>query len=177
MLFLVIIILFVNIQILIAIHYTTTSSTKLNANIILGLSIPYEYQKDERIAVICNALKKRCRSIFIIGVFLNVFIIFVYQYISFTMTFVFIYFIVINYSYNQVLNTHVKQLKELKVKNNWYTNNKNILSIDTELSRLKDTFVLSRFYFLVPLVIFVMIALYFNNFIFNLYFIAIYIWL
>ena len=173
--FVLIIMLFVNIQILIAMHYTTVSSIKPNGNIILGLSIPTTHLLDERIVKICKELKKECNYVLLICLFANILMLPIYEYVSFMLAFVLIYFLAVMGIYNVVFNKYVKQLKKLKVENEWYTENKNILSIDTELSRMKDTFPISRILFLPSFMIIVWCMFYFDNLFLNFYCLTIFI--
>ncbi len=167
--FVLIIMLFVNIQILIAMHYTTVSSIKPNGNIILGLSIPTTHLLDERIVKICKALKKECKYVLLISLFANILMLPIYEYVSFMLAFVLIYFLAVMGIYNVAFNKYVKKLKELKIENEWYTENKNILSIDTEVSRIKDTFPMSRYCFLPSFMIIVCCMFYFDSLGLNIY--------
>jgi len=54
------------------------------------------------------------------------------------------------YFYTNVFNRHFSELYSLKRENEWWVGEQNIISIDTEVSRLKDTFMLSKKWFVLP---------------------------
>jgi len=121
-----------------------------NGNILLGVTLPYEALGDSRTAEIINKYRKAYRVVVLIFLIFAVPVPFFAEYSSITMIYLFVLCCAMVYFYTNVFNRHFSELYSLKRENEWWVGEQNIISIDTEVSRLKDTFMLSKKWFALP---------------------------
>jgi uncharacterized membrane protein len=148
-----IIFLSVNLTFLIALYMTDRTGEKSNGNMLLGVTLPYHALKDE---AIINIIKKYHNTYsFLALVFLTLTIpyLLIAEYISFTLIYFLVWSIGLLYLNQRIINKYYNELFLLKREKEWWVGTRHIISIDTEVSRLKNTFAISKKWFIVPLII------------------------
>ena len=134
-----------------AVWLTYRSGAKSNGNMLLALTIPAEHHKHEEVKSILQAYKKKCNLFFLCLLVLSApFVLFPYD------SFVLIYLTLYMFGavpIEIILRRHQDELRELKRKYGWWVGTPRMISIDLEVSRLKDTFPVSKAWWILPVVI------------------------
>lgn len=138
---------------LLAIYATFKTAVKANGRLILGVTLPHEaLNHSDTIHVVNNFRKAHTLNTLIFFV-LAIPAFFIAQYWSLIMLYLLVWICAIIYRGSVVFSRHFSELYALKQKNEWWVGERNIISIDTEVSRLKNTFMLSKNWFILPFVI------------------------
>lgn len=145
---------------IIAMHLSIISSVK-KGFLILGVKIPKENQEDEEIIENVTNFKYECRILFIVYLLLAFVSIAVAKYISLLIFFVLIYSISVIGGYTICFNKYNKRILALKKRKDWQSDMRRIVTVDTELSRLKGDFPVSAKWF-VPVPIICLVVGYFT---------------
>ena len=137
---------------IIAMHLSIISSVK-KGFLILGVKIPKENQEDEEIIENVTNFKYECRILFIVYLLLAFVSIAVAKYISLLIFFVLIYSVSVIGGYTICFNKYNKRILALKKRKYWQSDMRRIVTVDTELSRLKGDFPVSAKWFVpVPII-------------------------
>lgn len=132
---------------------TNQTATKPNKNILLGVTLPYHILKDESVLKIVKEYKKSYSILFPIFLLCSAPILIVSSYPSFIIIYTFIWIITLLYFNNRVYLKYFRSLYSLKRKNDWFLKNKHMVTIDTEVTRIKNKMPISRLWFIPSLVI------------------------
>lgn len=147
-----IIFLFAAISILIAIYVESNSGLKGGKNILIGVTIPYPELKNKEVIEIINEFKKRNKIMVLIGMVLFIPISFIH-YVSLILIYFFVWIGVISVLSHKNFMKYNSKLMELKRKYNWFLPNKHVVTIDTEVTRLKDKMPVSKLWFIPSIII------------------------
>ena len=137
---------------IVSIYISNNSSTKANNNILIGITIPALELKNKEVLRIIDSYKKEnikfmIGSIiaFIPGLFMT--------YISFQFLYLFLWVVGLMYGSNKIIMKYNKELMNLKREKDWLMPSKHLITIDTEVSRLKDKMIISKMWFIPSIVI------------------------
>ncbi len=139
--------------ILLTIYFVFRLAEKPNGNILLGVTLPYEQLKNEEILHIVKRYHNANLKCLFIFMFILIPTYLIKEYMSFLLLYSTIFFIILFYVNNKVYMKYFKRLYNLKKENKWFVGATHIVSIDTEVSRLKNTFVVSKLWFAPSLII------------------------
>ena len=136
-------------------HFSIISSTEPNGSIIMGVNIPEEHHNNMNIHNIRKYFKKSCRVLFW-SLFVFQFLLFPLRcYLSLSTLFVMIFILGTIGAYTRLFQESSRKLFQLKKENRWFLGEVSIQNIDTEVSRLKNTFPVSKWWFTPPILIFI----------------------
>lgn len=145
---------------LISSHFSVLSSIKAKGNVIFTVKIPADNHGDVEVQNIINEFKRKLKIIFYVFLALSLIILLIGKWISISIIYMDLYLLGIMISYHLHFDIYRRKLLEVKNKRKWGVGEKRIISIDTELSRLKDTFPVSAKWFL-PVIFIIMISMLF----------------
>jgi len=128
-------------------------AAKPNGNILLGVTLPYDALSDSRTLEIIKKYRKACRLVVLIFLIFAVPVPFFAEYPSINMIYILASCFAMGYFYKELFSKHFSELYSLKRENGWWIGEQNIISIDTEVSRLKDSFMLSKKWFVLPFLV------------------------
>ena len=125
-------------------------AAKPNGNILLGVTLPYDALNDSRTLEIINKYRRACRFVVLVFLLFAIPVPLFANYPSLNMIYLLVSCFAMGYFCKELFSKHFSELYSLKRENEWWVGEQNIISIDTEVSRLKDTFLLSRKWFILP---------------------------
>jgi len=126
---------------------------KANGNILLGVTLPYDALKDGAVTAIVKKFRKTSSLLLLKCYLLTLPLVFISGFVSISMMYIFIWFTAVIIANQKTIRKYWNELYALKRENQWWVGTRNIVSVDTEVSRLKDTFPVSRAWFVIPLII------------------------
>jgi uncharacterized membrane protein len=135
------------------IYAANSTGAKPNGNMLLGVTLPYDALKDEAAAGIVSKYKKAFSAVVLIFLLLTAPVFFTAKYISITMLYMLAWFAAFMYFNQKTVGRYSKELYSLKRANGWWTGARSVISVDTEVSRIKNLFPVSKKWFVVPLII------------------------
>lgn len=147
-----IILIFVAISMLVSVYIEYIGGVKLKKGIILAVSLPYGKDKEKEVLEIVQNYKKELNKVMIlIGIF------FLPIIMLSKVSLVFIYFViwtmVLFKGSSNILEKYSDKMKDLKRRNNWFVGTTNIRNIDTEVSKLRNEMVVSKWWFIPSILI------------------------
>lgn len=148
-----------NIFVLLILHFTSKGAGKPNGNIILGVKIPTIYLKDERVQTIVKEYEVKYKSIFWVLLLVQVVGYPIRQWVSVSLLWIYADIALMVGGYTYYIEYYARKLRALKKAEGWTQGDGHILNIDMEVSRLKNTFPVSRSWFLIPLAIILLLSL------------------
>jgi uncharacterized membrane protein len=119
-------------------------------NIKIGVSLPVDVLKSREIKDIAGQYRKALLILVLIAAAASVPLFFLLSYVSIAILFLFTWMGVVFYAANRVFSKYHRKLLVLKQNNHWFGKNARIVTIDTEVSRLKDTMPISGSWFILP---------------------------
>lgn len=121
-----------------------------NGDLLMGIHIPLEYQKEEKVQDIIRKYHKSYTSLLVIfGLFS--FLIFGIKWISFLIFYSTIWCGILFWSNQKVFAYYSKKLYDLKCKQGWFCGEKKIITVDTIVSQQKYKMPISKYWFLIPI--------------------------
>lgn len=129
---------FVILIFVVALFTTNQTATKLNKNTILGVTLPYHILKNKDVMEIVKSYKKSYSVLILIFIILSLPMLIFKNSPSFTMIYTFTWIILLLCLNNKTYIKHFKVLYSLKRKNDWFLENKQVITVDTEVSRIKN---------------------------------------
>lgn len=142
-----------NIIVVLAMHFSLKGMGKTDGNMILGVKIPKMQRKDERVQVIVTEYEAKFKKLFWPMMLLQIVGYPLKQWVSISLLWVFLYIAIVIGAYTYCAEHYARKLRNLKKEEGWTKECGHVLNIDTEVSRLKHTFPISRKWFGVPVVI------------------------
>jgi uncharacterized membrane protein len=106
--------------------------------------------KNREIEDIAGQYRKALLILVLIAAAASVPLFFLLSYVSIAILFLFTWMGVVFYAASRVFSKYHKKLLVLKQNNRWFGKNARIVTIDTEVSRLKDTMPISGSWFILP---------------------------
>ena len=145
------IMLFTSLIVLLILYYEAKGASKPNKNVILGIMIPPLELKNVEVTSITKEFMKKIKILFLIS--LVVFIPFIFLDTALLMIGWLLWFGIVYFLYYKIICKYNNKLKEVKRNNNWLLPNKQLLNIDTELTKAKDKMPVSKWWFALAMVI------------------------
>ncbi|MCL2215508.1 MAG: hypothetical protein FWB91_00680 [Defluviitaleaceae bacterium] len=137
---------------ILAVYVSNRTAAKANGNLLLGVTLPSQALNDKAV----NGIVKKYRLAHSLNTIaflaLTVPVLFMYEYLSLLLIYLLLWISALFYLNQIIFNKYFSELYALKRKNEWWAGTQNIISVDTEVSRLKNTFMLSGNWFAFPFV-------------------------
>ncbi|MBD7912369.1 DUF5808 domain-containing protein [Clostridium cibarium] len=139
--------LFITIVICASLFLSNLMAFKPNQNIILNTTLPFSELDNKEVLDIIKTFKKDNIKYFFINIILNIPSFFITSDVI-SIIYLLLWVISIFTIYHIVIKKHITKLRNLKMKNNWFLKNKHVISIDTEVSRIKNKMPVSILWFI-----------------------------
>lgn len=153
----------VPIAIVLSMYFNCRYMIKGNKNILIGVTIPFLELKNEKVLEITNEFKKVNIVLYIILVILFI-PSFFFKFNSNQIIYLFLWIAVTYGISRRLFIKYNKKLMDLKRENNWLLPSKRLITIDTELTRLKDKMPVSILWFIPSFILsLIPIVIVFNN--------------
>ncbi len=151
-------------SILLIVHSSIVFSAKPKGTAYMSLTIPVSVQDNPELISITEDFKKRCNRLLIIFILAFALFIPLLSYVSLTVLYLFLYIILVIFFYSNEVKKSTLKIYDLKVKSKWFVGSTKVINIDTKVSSMKNSFPISRLWFLLPL--FLHGLLFFSNLIY-----------
>lgn len=138
---------------ILCVFFENQSALKPNKNMILGVTLPYEYLNDIAVTTIITKYKKSNSLLYVLAILLSLFFIFLQDYTSLTLIYLLLWVTVLLYSNEKLYLRYFKELLSLKKQNGWFVGGKHLVTIDTDVSRIKNKLAISPLWFIPSLII------------------------
>ena len=144
---------FTALTILIAIYATNQTTTKANGHTLLGIALPHTALKNEKVIEITKKYTKNHTLNTVVFAILTL-PMFLASAAPIAVTlYLLLWCTIFIYINQKIFLNHFHTLYNLKKTNNWWLGTHQLVTIDTEVSRLKNTFPIQKKYFLIPILI------------------------
>ncbi len=148
----------INLFVLLIMYFSAISMAVSAPNLIFGIAIPKEHLKSQEFSSIIENYKKQCKKLTWILLPLQ-FTGFIFKdLIAISMIYLMFLLALIIGGFNYLFCKSSKQVKVIKIKNEWYIEAQKAVLIDTELARLQNTFPIKIKYF-VPCVVIIIVSM------------------
>jgi uncharacterized membrane protein len=137
--------------ILVSVYFASQASPQ--PNIRIGVSLPQEVSKNSEIEAIVKKYRNAVLLLVLIAAAAGIPLFFLLSYMSIAILYLFAWIGLVLYSVSRIFTKYHRKLMELKKNNRWFGNNARIVTIDTEVSRLKDTMPISGKWFFLPVLL------------------------
>lgn len=137
---------------LIAFYFENNTATKAKNGVLLGVTLPYSEIKNKNVLQIVEEYKKGNKIFALIGIIVF-FPIVLIKYLSLKMIYLFIWIFFMELLSYKLFDKYNKRLKILKIENKWFISQTRLLTIDTEVTRLKDKMPVSALWFIPSIII------------------------
>lgn len=136
----------------VSMYVTFLTAAAPKNNIILNVTLPREVQKDSRVLEITGKFKKviLLESLFLLAISSGIFLI---SQPSLILLLLCVWIVLTIFAGSRILSIYSKRLADLKVQNQWFVGKTHTITIDMEVSRVKEKMPVSQLWFLVPLAI------------------------
>lgn len=146
-----------------AMYFNCRYMIKGNKNILIGVTIPFLELKNEKVLDITNKFKQENIILYIISVIAFI-PSFFFKFNSNQILYLFLWIGVLYEISRRLFMKYNKKLMDLKRENNWLLPSKRLITIDTEVTRLKDKMPISVLWFIPSFIIsLIPIVIVFNN--------------
>ena len=146
-----------------AMYFNCRYMIKGNKNILIGVTIPFLELKNEKVLDITNKFKRENIILYIIAIIAFI-PSFFFKFNSNQILYLFLWIGVFYEFSRRLFMKYNKKLMDLKRENNWLLPSKRLITIDTEVTRLKDKMPVSVFWFIPSFIIsLIPIVIVFNN--------------
>ncbi|MCL2588190.1 MAG: DUF5808 domain-containing protein [Oscillospiraceae bacterium] len=139
--------------IVLALYIASQTGAKPNGNVLLGVSLPDHALQDKAVM----ALVAKYRRAYLLQTLSFLLLTLPMVFLAESASFVTVYFSLLLFAllcvHFKLLHSYFTRLSALKLENDWQVGDIGIISIDTEVSRRKHTFMVSQAWFLFPLAI------------------------
>ncbi len=153
----------VSIVFVLAMYFNCRYMIKGDKNILIGVTIPFLELKNEKVLEITHEFKKENIILYIISVIAFI-PSFFFKFNSNQILYLFLWIGVFYEVSRHLFMKYNKKLMDLKRENNWLLPSKRLLTIDTEVTRLKDKMPVSVLWFIPSFIIsLIPIVIVFNN--------------
>jgi uncharacterized membrane protein len=138
--------------VLLSVYGAHKTGANPNGNTLLGISLPNEVLENDAVTGIAQKYRRANNLLGLIFFALSLPLIFI-TYASISFIYMLAWGVAVFGLYGAVLNKHYDKLATLKAEKKWWVGECRIISVDTEVSRLKDLFPVSKTWYLIPLLI------------------------
>lgn len=148
----VIILIIVGLILILSIYFTNETATKPKNSILINVTLPYNKLKNKEVLDIVSLYRIENRRLMLLALSTLILEIFI-SYPS--LQFIYLLLIVLGLmcGSSKIFNKYNKQLMELKREKDWLLPNKYVITIDTEVSRMKDKMPISKWWFIPSVII------------------------
>lgn len=158
MISLFLIIVFCNFMVLLVSQYSMLMLGKNDGNSILAVNFPTKYLNDLTLNTIAREYSLKCYQIFYAHLISLVLFFFARNYAMISVTMTLIYCFSVSICYMIVFDKYRKQIIKIKREQGWYFSEKHIVTVDTEVSRIKESFMFSRKWFIPPILLTIILS-------------------
>ncbi|MFA5628872.1 MAG: PH domain-containing protein [Dehalococcoidales bacterium] len=137
--------------VLVSVYFASQANPQPNVRI--GVSLPHEALNDIEVKKITGDYRSALRKAVLIAAVIGIPPFFLLSYVSLAMLFMFVWIGVVFYAANRIFIVYHDKLIVLKQNNRWFAKNARIITVDTEVSRLKDTMPISGRWFIIPVLL------------------------
>lgn len=137
----------------IALYVNNQTAVKPYKNMLLGVTLPYSSLSDNDVTRIVCKYKKMYPVLILTASLFSIPILLFTSYPSISILYMFTWVGALLYLNNKVFMKYTHQLKRLKKENDWFIGNKYIVSVDTEVTRIKNKMPVSWLWFIPSLII------------------------
>lgn len=145
--------IFCNFIVLLSSQYSMLMLGKSDGNSILAVNFQSKHLNDLTLNLIAREYTLTCYKIFYPYLISLILFYFVKDYPMISINLTLIYCFSLSISYMIIFNKYRKQIIKIKREQGWYFGDKQIITVDTEVTRIKDSFMLSRKWFIPPIVL------------------------
>jgi len=138
---------------LIAFAVINLAASKPNGNILLGVTLPYDALNDVAVSEILSGFRKSFIISIVVFLLLGAPMLLLYENVPVLTGYLMVWVSACAYTNYRIVTKHFDKLYSLKQEKQWWVGERNILTIDTEVSRLKSRFPISAIWYLIPLII------------------------
>lgn len=147
-----IVLISVGIILLISVYVSNNSATKIKGNVLFSVTLPLEGIKNKEVLEIVR-LYKKFNMKFIIGSSIAFIPALFMTYVSVAFLYLFLLVIVLMYGSNKIFSKYNEKLMKIKREKEWFLPSKHLITIDTEVSRMKDKMIVSKLLFIPSIII------------------------
>ncbi len=153
----------INLFVLLMMYFSTKAMATSSPNLIFGIAIPKENLKAQEFNNIIESYKKQCKKLMWVLLPLQLTGFIFKDLIAISMIYLMVLLAIIIGSFNYLFYKASKQVKAIKIKNEWYVKTQKAVLIDTELARLQSTFPIKLKWFLpADIILIVLLVLFYN---------------
>lgn len=142
-----------NILTILLLHFNMISACKPSGHMVLGVYLPQEHINDEKILAITSKLKLQLKALFWMSLLSQALMLVVKDYPSLSTLFVLIFLFGIITIYTLFFGVYSEKILKLKKEKGWIVGSPSIISLDTEVTRLQNTFPVSAGWFIPGIII------------------------
>lgn len=147
------IIVLCNFMVLLISQYSMLMLGKSDGNSILAVNFPSKYLNDLTLNLIAREYTLTCYKIFYPHLVLLLLFYFAKDYAMISINLTLMYCLSLSICYMIVFDKYRKKIIKVKRDQGWYFGEKNIVTVDTEVTRIKESFMLSRKWFIPPVML------------------------
>ena len=149
--------------VILSMYFNCRYIVKGNKNIIIGVTIPFLELKNKEVLDIVKSFKRDNIIVFIISAILFI-PSFFFKFNSNQIIYLFLWLFGLYFYTRKLFIKYNKKLMDIKRENDWLLPSKRLVTIDTEVTRLKDKMPVSNLWFIPSFIIsFIPIILVFSN--------------
>lgn len=145
----------------VALYVNNLSAVKPSKNLVMGITLPYDSIQNSAVTNITEKYHKAFRKLLLIFSAGALPMLLVSQYVSLSLVYMFVWIALLLMFNDRILKKYSQLLLQLKKKNGWFTGNKNLVIIDTEVLKAKKKMPVSMLWF-IPSVVIAFIPFYMN---------------
>ncbi|MFA9466631.1 MAG: DUF5808 domain-containing protein [Velocimicrobium sp.] len=145
--------LFVTLVVWVSLVLTDKTAESANGNILLGVSLPHLELQNNEVQIIVQKYHKAYTLTGTIFFLLMLPLLIISKYVSISILYILAWCCLLFFVNSLIQKRYFNKLYTLKKENKWYVGEKHIISIDTEVSRLKGKMPASRFWFFLAFII------------------------
>ena len=139
--------------VLLGMYIISQNGSKPNGTILLGVSLPGHAMKDKAVTDIVRQYRRAHSILILISLPLLFPIMLLREDEILTIAYYLLWIAALLCLWLKITSNYFARMSSLKAEKQWQVGSRNTISIDTEVSRLKHTFILPKSWFLLPLAI------------------------
>jgi len=133
-------------------YFNNRTAQVPNGNILLGVSLPHDKLTDPEVLEITERFRRMHTRVCLLAFLLVIAHIPLFNFVSLTLLFMTVWMTGFIWACQWVIARHFNELRALKNKHAWWTGERNVIRVDTEVSRFKDTFPISKKWYVFPII-------------------------
>lgn len=136
---------------LVSLYASSLGNTQ--TNIRIRVSLPHEVLNNGEVEHIVKKYRNTLMKMVLAGAVAGIPLFFLLSYMSITIIYLFTWIGLLMYAFSRIYSKYHRKLLSLKKDNRWFRSNARIVTIDTKVSRLKDTLPISAKWFILPVLL------------------------